>query len=66
LIPKVFVPAGLLGNGPEFAQKQADFAVQLKVAPSEESASVNVVKFSVLNKDERVRGAWTRFLDYIF
>jgi len=55
LVPKLFVPAGLLGNGAAFVKKQADLAVLLKVAPSEESATANVVNFSVLNKDELVR-----------
>jgi hypothetical protein len=65
LVPKLFVPAGLLGNGAAFVKKQADLAVLLKVAPSEESATANVVNFSVLNKDELVRGTWTHFLDIV-
>lgn len=56
LVPKMFVPAGLLGNGATFVQKQAQLAVDLKISPSIASATASVVKFSTLNKDELVRG----------
>jgi hypothetical protein len=56
LVAKLFVPAGLVGNGASFSAQRANLAVQLKVAPIVESAATNVVNFSVLNKDELVKG----------
>jgi hypothetical protein len=58
LVTKLFVPAGLIGNGASFAAQRANLAVQLKVAPSAASAAANVVNFSVLNKDELVKGEY--------